>query len=160
MVCYANCSCSNLCCTSPHSGVARFVTVRISEFVKSKYKAKKSWETGYSESSGSTYAKTQKSRPRSSSQHPTTRQRCNHQTSARLTESCHLRSKCVLKFGTQRADTQPNIDGRGGVNPNLQVPSVQELSRMLEQQELLWGKAVKVSTSIVTKVSQFSSRAV
>jgi hypothetical protein len=26
-----------------------------------------------------------------------------------------------------------------------QVPSVQELTRMLEQEELLWGKAVKIS---------------
>jgi len=40
-----------------------------------------------------------------------------------------------------------------------QVPSVQELSRMLEQQELLWEKQSK-SHNIVTKVSQFSSRAV
>ena len=32
-----------------------------------------------------------------------------------------------------------------------QVPSVQELSRMLEQQELLWGKAVKVSQQALSQ---------
>ncbi|HCF28033.1 MAG TPA: hypothetical protein DEV81_12715 [Cyanobacteria bacterium UBA11049] len=32
-----------------------------------------------------------------------------------------------------------------------QVPSVQELARMLEQQELLWGKAVKVSQQALSQ---------
>jgi len=105
--------------------------------------------------------KTQKSRPRSSSQphNPTTMQSPNIW---RLTESCHLRSKCVLpKFGTQRADTQPNIDGRGGVNPNLAASTVSTgVKPDVRATGIVVGKAVKVSTSIVTKVSQFSSRAV
>jgi len=61
--------------------------------------------------------KTQKSRPRSSSQHPTTRQRCKHLQDL-LSPAIYAQS-VLPKFGTQRADTQPNIDGRGGVNPNL-----------------------------------------
>jgi len=63
------------------------------------------------------------------------------------------------KFGTQRADTQPNIDGRGGVNPNLAStvstgvkPDVRATGIVVSSQSL--------TTSIVTKVSQFSSRAV
>jgi len=103
--------------------------------------------------------KTQKSRPRSSSQHPTTRQRCNHQTSARLTESCHLRSKCVLpKFGTQRADTQPNIDGRGGVNPNLASTVSTGVKPDVRATGIVVGKAVKVSQQALSQ--RFSSRAV
>jgi len=41
-----------------------------------------------------------------------------------------------------------------------QVPSVQELSRMLEQQELLWGKAVKVSQQALSQRFLSFSRAV
>jgi len=87
------------------------------------------------------------------SQHPTTRQRCNHQTSARLTESCHLRSKCVLpKFGTQRADTQPNIDGRGGVNPNLAASTVSTgVKPDVRATGIVVGKAVKVSQQALSQ---------
>jgi len=132
--------------------------LRISEFVKSKYKFK-SWETGYSESSGSTYAD---QNPEIQTTFvvatPTTRQRCNHQTSVRLTESCHLRSKYYRSLGLRERILNLTLMVAAVLTLIWrQVPSVQELSRMLEQQELLWEKAVKVSTSIVTKVSQFSS---
>jgi len=114
----------------------------------------KSWETGYSESSGSTYAD---QNPEIQTTFvvatPTTRQRCNHQTSARLTESCHLRSKCVLpKFGTQRADTQPNIDGRGGVNPNLAASTVSTgVKPDVRATGIVVGKAVKVSQQALSQ---------
>jgi len=61
------------------------------------------------------------------------------------------------KFGTQRAD-QPNIDGRGGVNPNLRSTVSTGVKPDVRATGIVVGKAVKVSTSIVTKVSQFSSR--
>jgi len=68
--------------------------------------------------------KTQKSRPRSSSQHP---QPDNDAITKHLQDllSPAIYAQSVLpKFGTQRADTQPNIDGRGGVNPNLAASTV------------------------------------
>jgi len=59
--------------------------------------------------------KTQKSRPRSS-QHP---QPDNDAITKHLQDllSPAIYAQSITKFGTQRADTQPNIDGRGGVNP-------------------------------------------
>jgi len=117
----------------------------------------KSWETGYSESSGSTYAD-QKTEIQTTFvvATPTTRQRCN-QTSARLTESCHLRSKCVLpKFGTQRADTQPNIDGRGGVNPNLAGTVSTGVKPDVRATGIVVGKSSQsLTTSIVTRFLSF-----
>jgi len=75
-----------------------------------------------------------------------------HQTSARLTESCHLRSKCVPKFGTQRADTQPNIDGRGGVNPNLAASTVSTgVKPDVRATGIVVGKAVKVSQQALSQ---------
>jgi len=79
----------------------------------------KSWETGYSESSGSTYAD-QKTRNPDHVRRRNTPQPDNDAITKHLQDLLSpaiYAQSAYSKFGTQRADTQPNIDGRGGVNP-------------------------------------------
>jgi len=68
--------------------------------------------------------------------------------------------KVLPKFGTQRADTQPNIDGRGGVNPNLAASTVSTgVKPDVRATGIVVGQS-KSHNKHCHKVSQFSSRAV
>jgi len=116
----------------------------------------KSWETGYSESSGSTYAdQKKKSRPRSSSQHPQPDNDAITKHLQDLLSPAIYAQSALPKFGTQRADTQPNIDGRGGVNPNLASTVSTGVKPDVRATGIVVGKAVKVSQQALSKGFSF-----